>query len=389
MLRDTEVVKVNIYDDLEIIIIGTIGDGSCFFHSVLKAINFNYQNNISNRSILARKFRKSIADLLVKPSLIYEEKELYELIKKNNIEIVFNKYVLNPEPKFKNVGKDLIKLVLEDPKRMINRIIYDETLINESNYEEILEKIKYGEYMEKYGELRSGIKDKYYNLIIENLDLDVDDFEDNVLKTKKKKNVVQLFRLIKSKFSYDLYDKEEEYYSKYSLTQIPTVDKFKEKIMKSIYVKTGKIFREEDYNEIMEIDPREDFEIQREDILWKLPLNLNYFCLKNFQMLSQLKTLKKLHINKLYKILNSNSWASYDNIITFMPSILKINIHIVTYEDDEFELYEKSNFEYNLNIIIRYIDELHFELVGCLDENSNIQTLFENNHLIIEKLYKK
>ncbi len=49
-----------------LVTISCIGDGSCFFHTLLKATNREYQedNNLNNRINLAKNFRKEVATLI-------------------------------------------------------------------------------------------------------------------------------------------------------------------------------------------------------------------------------------------------------------------------------------------------------------------------------------
>jgi hypothetical protein len=66
ILEDSRNVKLTFTDIKNIVVLATIGDGNCFFHSVLRAFNTNYikANNISDRVNLARTFRNSLADLI-------------------------------------------------------------------------------------------------------------------------------------------------------------------------------------------------------------------------------------------------------------------------------------------------------------------------------------
>lgn len=66
ILEDARNIKLVFNDIPNLVVLSTMGDGNCFFHSVLRAFNTNYINakNISERVNMARSFRNALADLL-------------------------------------------------------------------------------------------------------------------------------------------------------------------------------------------------------------------------------------------------------------------------------------------------------------------------------------
>lgn len=66
ILEDIKNLKLTFIDTMNLAVISTIGDGSCFFHSVLRAFNTDYikAKSISDRVNMARTFRNALADLL-------------------------------------------------------------------------------------------------------------------------------------------------------------------------------------------------------------------------------------------------------------------------------------------------------------------------------------
>jgi len=69
ILEDVRPVKLTFTESSNIVVLPTIGDGNCFFHSVLRAFNTNYikAKSITDRVNLARTFRNALADLLEEP----------------------------------------------------------------------------------------------------------------------------------------------------------------------------------------------------------------------------------------------------------------------------------------------------------------------------------
>ena len=66
ILEDIKNLKLTFIDNMNLSVISTIGDGNCFFHSVLRAFNTNYisAKAITDRVNLARTFRNALAELL-------------------------------------------------------------------------------------------------------------------------------------------------------------------------------------------------------------------------------------------------------------------------------------------------------------------------------------
>ena len=66
ILEDVKNLKLTFIEQTNLVVIPTLGDGNCFFHSVLRAFNTNYTNakSITDRVNMARTFRNALADLL-------------------------------------------------------------------------------------------------------------------------------------------------------------------------------------------------------------------------------------------------------------------------------------------------------------------------------------
>jgi hypothetical protein len=66
ILEDIRQVKLTFTEANNVVVLPTLGDGNCFFHSVLRAFNTNYikAKSITDRVNMARTFRNALADLL-------------------------------------------------------------------------------------------------------------------------------------------------------------------------------------------------------------------------------------------------------------------------------------------------------------------------------------
>lgn len=66
ILEDVRNVSLCFSDIPNVVVISTLGDGNCFFHAILRAMNRDYQKakSISDRVNLARSFRNGLADRL-------------------------------------------------------------------------------------------------------------------------------------------------------------------------------------------------------------------------------------------------------------------------------------------------------------------------------------
>jgi len=66
ILEDYKSLKLTFTDTQNLVVLPTLGDGNCFFHSVLRAFNTNYitAESITDRVNMARTFRNALADLL-------------------------------------------------------------------------------------------------------------------------------------------------------------------------------------------------------------------------------------------------------------------------------------------------------------------------------------
>jgi hypothetical protein len=66
ILEDIRSVKLTFTEANNIVVLPTLGDGNCFFHSVLRAFNTNYikAKSITDRVNMARTFRNALADRL-------------------------------------------------------------------------------------------------------------------------------------------------------------------------------------------------------------------------------------------------------------------------------------------------------------------------------------
>lgn len=88
ILRDDDVESISCsFCEDNLVRVGCIGDGSCFFHAIMKGFHGPYQenNNYSARKSVARRFRESLADDLTET--IYNSTPLQDY-STNNVEMV-------------------------------------------------------------------------------------------------------------------------------------------------------------------------------------------------------------------------------------------------------------------------------------------------------------
>jgi hypothetical protein len=174
------------------------------------------------------------------------------------------------------------------------------------------------------------------------------------------------------------------------IKDIKDIKDIKKRILSS-YTITGERYNEEKYRQLMNRDPREDFSIGKDDILWKLPLNTNYFKLMDFSILDKIEG-TSLHISSLSSIINSygikgiRNDAGYDDIIALIPEIVGVNIHFLTINENGIKVYESLCYGTLSTHIVLKADGVHFEVIGCSDSKGDIQTVFSNHHPFIQSI---
>jgi hypothetical protein len=86
ILEESRGLKMNFLDLLNVVVIGTLDDGNCFFHSILRAFNNDYINakTIADRVNLARTFRNALAERLDEIEPI-SGKNYYETLNKGKL----------------------------------------------------------------------------------------------------------------------------------------------------------------------------------------------------------------------------------------------------------------------------------------------------------------
>lgn len=91
-------------------------------------------------------------------------------------------------------------------------------------------------------------------------------------------------------------------------------------------------------------------------------------------------------LRNVFKNLGKDFWADHITI-DLLQDAISTNIHIL-YLDEHNNLLKyqtMNNLNYKKNIFLLYVDEIHFQLIGCFYNNS-FETLFTNN---IPKILKE
>lgn len=124
ILEDCRPLKLNFTDTTNLVVVPTIPDGNCYFHSVLRAFNTSYINakNALERVNLARTFRNALADRLLETDPLTGD-DYYSGLNNGNLED-FAKGV-------KEYSKDSLKRELLSSEPV--DIIYQELISNAVN----------------------------------------------------------------------------------------------------------------------------------------------------------------------------------------------------------------------------------------------------------------
>lgn len=413
-IKEIKLEKINLY------LIGEIGDGSCFYHSICDALITNYQDenivkNIFNETNVRKarqkyvdNFRRGIANYLMD----VDDNNTVENIKLGNMHYLFSKYVRNKNLKiFGNIKKTYTVLDITVPWEIY---VFDTFYIENEDFEkenvvskETGEKITDSSYLQSLSvtfldkkilltrknvnavleKLKKNISDKSFDKYLQKIYENINSYDDFLKSTSNK--LENIYKFVKScivKIKYEFGDGLNYEYGKYKESEIPK----DLKNIKKLYLKSvdtnGVQLTEKKYDEFMSRDPREDFDIKKDDVLYKLPLNINYLSMMNYTIIEKVysENQKSFQLNNLIRTIDSREDAGWNNIITLIPQILKINIHIIEIYKDEMKLYRTvpENWENGYKNIVLRGNGYHFEVVGCMN-NGEIQTVFEYDDVLI------
>lgn len=443
-IREGEILKLN-FENLYLI--GEIGDGSCFYHSICDALVKTYQNEdlvkelfnktdvYEARQLYVDNFRLGLSKYLIDMDDISEE-EVIKKIKLKNINKLFFLYVRSKKNfLYKNYEKTELINSVEVPWEVY---IFHELILKNKSVDKNLNFVVVKETSKKVTEddilsLKISIKNKTIDMshvndyifeIIDKLKEELDD-ENKIIFDKKLNNYLlriykninnspdvlknefpnewmldymkDMFNIIKIcviKIKYEFGDIRNYEYGKFLQKDIPNTEEELKQVMlnKNTVDLNGKNFTEKSFNEFMMRDPRLDFNVDKDDILYKLPLNINYLRMMDYTILEKvyIENQQTFHLNTLINRVNSRKDAGWDNIITLIPDILNVNLHILEIYSSKIKVYRSIPELFDndrVNIILRG-DGTHFELVGFLNENGKMQTVFPKNHKIIECIRK-
>lgn len=180
------------------------------------------------------------------------------------------------------------------------------------------------------------------------------------------------------------------------------IDQVKDFILKSINPQTEQLFTEQQYDILMNTDPRRHLNVAGESLVQNeqdlnTPLNINYWmmgCGVNIVRTSVLESLKitmEKTISAIsYRSRGENSDAADSNMLPLFVHIFNVDMFICNVFKDHINVLHRYPAENtsNLCMVINIHggkDGGHFETVGLIEQNS-IKTLFESNHPFITAL---
>ena len=339
--------------------------------------NEDYERMNKNFKILFDEIKKIIKKI---DNFLKEQNITIDVEKK--IEIPWEIYLFD-EIFIKNDRKIIQKI----KEKCVYQNINTDELIEDLTDEIILEKLQELEDIPFDNIDNQLLYQIYFNLRISPKDF----FSKYSSKFKDERNIKEIFTILKgiiTKLKYMFYDKKNYDYKKYNPIELENTSNYEDLIKKSIFVGTNEKFTNENYEFIFSTDPREDFNIEKNNIIWKLPLNLYYFSLFKYKMLEQISNeiSPVLNIENLISYFRSDEWATYE-IISFLPEILDVNIHILKCYKNGLKVYDSFYAEKsNVNIVLREYNNIHFEPIGIIDDESNIKGYFNNDHPFIKAI---
>ena len=427
-------------------------------------VNLMEKKQTKNSAFLVKKarqkfcddFRRSIGNMMINDNEEENLKETLKHIKQNNIGHIISKYCRSLEYDYEQFDKETLKnnfekIYLANDKNyldnfFINNAVYirnDPIFLTKNNINEIFEneKITIDSYEEKEKKIILSIVPYNVRKILKKIKKIIGEeifinFVDNcyvkIIEGSSKleylnkirkinKNISScVFDLIKNvidRLKYYFCDKNNKKSKKITdkdINQAIKNSSTKNLIMSSMCVFTEKQYTVKDYKNIMEIDPRKDFDIDSEDPIYELPLTLNYFKFYDYTILEKynlvndekiktvsLENLKKFIFPSVKKYRNKEVVqrrdAGWEDFVPIMSQILGTNIHIVSLNNEKLiwvrsipEKIEKSK-KYKSHVII-ISKPSHFEVMANMikknNKNLGYQTIFEYEHPFIQYIYK-
>lgn len=388
----------------KIVIIGAIGDNSCFYHSLCQAVIPTYQKkekikkyakNLGYDNVSSREARQIYVDNLRRSILSYmfeevETENLKRKIKLANLASIIGKYFQKNETirKFNNE---------EDAKNYFFGLLSGD-IESDLNFQSI-ENYVIAIFLEQ-GKNVNPEKIKKYILKYLNYFFETKNLKSFLKKCNSDENTEEYFKNLRNEFIYffDLIKNNygnHEVYSEYTPSDL--VGNIDEILSNSIWKESNELATNENIEDFFNRDPRDDFNIensQERDFIYSLPLNSRIFTFFNFEMLDRVSSgsFSLLNLSKVVcpKISSGKTVSREDSglsdIIGLIPEILKINVHILNPDFSKYisvpDFFKESNYP---NVIIMG-DGSHFECIGWVDEYKNIQTVFSAEDRIIKKL---
>lgn len=101
------------------------------------------------------------------------------------------------------------------------------------------------------------------------------------------------------------------------------------------------------------------------------------------------KEIPQMRLKYMEKFLLSNNWLDIF-YLELISNQLDLDIYIINSDGSFYQLGDKEIFYKNRrSVIVKYIDQAHFEAVGLVINNKKVETLFNPEFSLIKKLKEK
>lgn len=136
-------------------------------------------------------------------------------------------------------------------------------------------------------------------------------------------------------------------------------------------------------------EKREEVRLLRDALAEMLLIEDNYSKLGRGEIEEIANNVHSMKRENLYRFFKSNEWGGYE-ILEYVSNILDIDIYVLNARMNVYKTGDKEALlKGRKSIIIRNINNVHFETVGLKLKNGKVKTFFDEKSEVIQKLYLK
>jgi len=369
---ENENIKNSNFND-KLVCIGTLADGNCLIHAILKACNNEYQNNgdVIYRTKMSIIYRKRLSEVVLEPDEDYStEKDVVDLIKKkyetndNKKFMEFLRMMYNYESKFIEYPVDLDEY--EKDGKVYDLCDYNKYIDEYTNYlYKILNKIntkseeKFKAPMINSPRLESMLKVSYDVSLINNFNKQIIDLI-NV-------NINRIREIVEFNLGDKLY--------------LPT--SYNSKVIEVLLEKNT------DDDIIVKI-PEEEIPKGK---YHELPFNAKLFTINEATPLVKFdfeyNDLDEIVcLGDVPKHLNSRKFIGEGDVLMYIPYLFNINLVVMDFNNNTLiTMYE--NRKSDKYLIVNNFENIHFETIGVKNSDNTIKTIFTDEDEIIRSFKVK